>query len=319
MGVRAVIVVRDDSGDERQFRSGWASKQLQIPHLARFVHTADRDGSALSVAGYLDYVATHPHTLPSHDITDDSRYRRPDAVGDLDHRYELLLRQSGRTFRYLVYDRSRDTRAWQCSEDLATRTELYEAAARMCRDLAANTQRQRDANHGLTPPGWPSPQAWQRAARLFLRWRDTTGSDLRNRPGPAREPTPQWYAVHTARTQSRRINTRLRQHYPGVNIRTRVSADGVIRLTIPAELATDAEAARIAEHVGDLCGRTFTTAVRTHRPSRYSVHNGQTPPHAQVNATLTLRPEVNAIEPDGAPDTAPGTAQRRAKGSRAGD
>jgi len=41
VGVRAVILVHEDTGNQRRFWAAWASKQYQIPHLARFIHAAD--------------------------------------------------------------------------------------------------------------------------------------------------------------------------------------------------------------------------------------------------------------------------------------
>src|SRR5205085_392430 len=46
MGVRAVIVVSDESGLRRRFWAAWASRHYQIPHLARLVHTADHNSVA---------------------------------------------------------------------------------------------------------------------------------------------------------------------------------------------------------------------------------------------------------------------------------
>ena len=298
MGMRAVIVVREDTGRERRFWSAWASKQYQIPHLARFIHTADHDGIPLTLAGYLAYVAAHPDTLPAQDITDENWYSNPDEVGDLDHRYELLLCQSERTFRYLVRDRYRDKPGWRRSEDLGTRAQLYEAAAGMCRELATNTQRYTDRNNGLVPPGWPSPQDWRDEERQFSRWREATDPQLLHRAGPTVEPVPRWYAVRAARELSRRIGARLREEYPGTNIRTRVGTDGVVSLTVPARLATDAEAARIAQTVSGLLGQTFVLSVRAHRRSRYAVNSAHQGSQATANATLTLRPQDTAAGPD---------------------
>jgi hypothetical protein len=296
VGVRAVILVREDTGRERRFWAPWASKQYQIPHLARFIHAADRQSLPLNVAGYIAYVATHPGTLLDQDITDDGWYTNPDEVGDLDHRYQLLLCPSQGTFRYLVYDRDRrsDKPGWRRSEDLGTRAELYEAAAAMCRELAASTGRYADRNNGVAPPDWPSPQDWREQEHQFTRWLAHTGAQLIHRPGPAMEPVPQWYAVRAARVQAKRINTRLRQAYPGAGIRTRVGVDGTVNLTVPGALATDTEAAQIAQLIGDLLGQTFTVSVRPHRRSRHAAHSGQSGSQASANATLTLRSQNDA-------------------------
>jgi hypothetical protein len=298
MGVRAVIVVRDDTGRYRRFWAAWASKQYQIPHVARFIHTTDEGTVPLSVAGYLAYTATHPGTLPAQDITDEGWYADPDDVGDLDHRYELDLRATERTFRYLVHDRihhrgnGRAQPGWRRSEELASRAQLYEAAARMCRELVANTSRYAERN-GAVPPGWPTPQDWREQEDTFAEWSTRTDPHLLRRPGLAIEPVPQWFAVRSARAQSRRIGARLRDMYPGAGVRTRVGADGVISLTVPAHLATDVEAVRITEMIGSLLGQDFTVTVRPHRRSRHSVHSGQIP-QPQVNTTLTLRPRTKA-------------------------
>ena len=224
MGVRAVIVVRDDTGRYRRFWAAWASKQYQIPHLARFIHTTDEGTVPLSVAGYLAYTATHPGTLPAQDITGEGWYADPDDVGDLDHRYELELHSTERTFRYLVHDRihhrgnGRAQPGWRRSEELATRAQLYEAAARMSRELAANTSRYAERNNGAVPPGSPTPQDWREREHTFTEWSARTDPKLLRRPGPAIEPVPQWFAVRTARTQSRRISARLRETYPGTGV-----------------------------------------------------------------------------------------------------
>ena len=307
MGVRAVILVHEDTGQQRRFWAAWASKQYQIPHLARFIHAADSDGLPLNVAGYLAYVATHPDTLPAQDITGEGWYSNPEEVGDLDHRYELLLCQTQRTFRYVVDDRTRyrDKPGWRRSEGIGTRAQLYDAAARMCRELASSTQRYTERNSGVTPPGWPSPQDWRDQEHQFTQWCDQIDPHLLQLPGPAIEPVPQWYAVRAARSQAKRINIRLWEVYPGTSIRTRVGTDGTVSLTVPASLATDTEAAQIAQRIGGLLGVTFTASVRPHRRSRHAVHNG---PHG-AQATLTLRPHNHTAAPD--------PAQHRADGNHA--
>ena len=150
MGVRAVIVVRDDTGRYRRFWAAWASKQYQIPHLARFIHTTDEGTVPLSVAGYLAYTATHPGTLPAQDITGEGWYADPDDVGDLDHRYELELHSTERTFRYLVHDRihhrgnGRAQPGWRRSEELPP----GRSCTRPRPGCAGNSR--------PTPPGTPS-------------------------------------------------------------------------------------------------------------------------------------------------------------------
>ena len=313
MGVRAVIVVADDVGQERRFWAPWASKQLRlIPHLARFIHAADRDGIPLNVGGYLTYVATRPGTLPAQDLTGEGWFSDPGQVGDLERRYELLLRQSERTFRYRVYDQERclQPRGWRCREDLGTRAQLYEAASRTCQELAGNTQRYLDRNNGVTPPHWPSPQDWREQEHQFTQWRRHTDPQLLHRSGPTTPPVPQWYAVRAARTQAKQINTRLREAYPGTHMRTRVEVDGTVNVTVPVALATDTETARIAQTLSTLLGQTFTVSVRPHRPSRHTIHSGGCGPRASANATLTLRPQDHVVTS--------GSAQPGADGDHAG-
>jgi len=302
MGVRAVIVVHDESGLRRRFWSAWASKQYQIPHLARLVHAADHRNLPLTMDGYRAFIAAHPGTLPALDITDAGRYADPATLGDLDHRYELRLWHSDRTFRFQVQDRDRSTQGtgWRRAEELVTRAQLYEAAARMCREMATSSERYAH-RHGAVPAGGPRPQDWRAEAATFTGWLSDTDRRLLHQ---ARQQAvsdgsvPEWYAVRVAREQARRIGARLREQYPGVQVRTRVAVDGVITLTVPALLATDAEAPRIAETVGGLLGRPFTVIVRAHRRSRQHVHNGRRDrSDARRNATLTLRPDDGVAAP----------------------
>lgn len=289
MGVRAVLVIEDESGQRRRFWASWASKQYQIPHLARFLHAADRDGAPLSVDTYLDYVAVYPGTLPGDDVTGRGGYTDPREVGDLDYRYELALRESDRTFRYLVHERDRgpDARVWRRSEELATRARLYAAAARMCQELAANTQRYADRNGGVVPAPWPSAPEWRGEATTFTQWADHAATQPDDVPGPSIDPVSERYAVGAARARSRRISARLREDYPDAAIRTRVSADGVITLTVPVALATDTESARIAAVIGGLFDHTFTLDVR---PARHGAR-GVASPQPAATTMLTLRPQ----------------------------
>ena len=305
MGVRAVIVVREDTGPQRRFWSGWASKQYQIPHLARFVHTTDEVGLPLSVAGYLAYAATHPDTLPARDITLAGGYGDPNEVGDLDHRYELLLCPSARSVRYLVYDRNRDRYgekpSWRRSEDLGTRAVLYQAAARMCRELVVSTERYLAAGNRSIPSGWPTAQHWRDDGQQFVEWLAESDHQLLHRRGPTAGPVPQWYALGVARAQVRQINTVLRKQFPGMSIRTRVAADGTVSLTVPAVLATGTNTAWITQALSSLLGCAFTASARTHRPSRYTIHSGSTGSPAAAYVTLTLQPHDAAAVPDPAP------------------
>jgi len=292
VGVRAVIVVRDDSGQERRFWAPWASKQYQIQYLAQFIHGADQDDTPLTLDGYIAYTASHPDTLPARDITEEGGYADPAETGDLDYRYQLLLCQTQRSFRYVVQDRDRDrhTPGWRVSEDLGTRGQLYEAAAWMCRELATTMQRYWDRSAGVGPPGHPGPDYWRQQERELAGWLEHTDPRPLHRPGPALQPVLPQYTLDAARSLAQQVNTRLRQHHPGVTIRTRVAPDGALTVTVPAELATDAEASRIAQLLGDLLGQPYTVAVRPHRPSRYGVRLGRDGTRTGVNATLTLRP-----------------------------
>jgi hypothetical protein len=299
MGVRAVIVVRDDSGREQRFWAAWASKQFQIPHLARFIHDTDLDQYPLTLAGYLACATGHPGTLPSTDITDSGGYADPNEAGDLDHRYELLLSAARRSFRFLVYDRDRHGTGWQRSHVLASRSQLYSAAGDMCLEMAINTDLAIARGSGR-PPGWASPQEWRAEAATFLGWIAATDPDLLQLVGPPIEQLPEWFVVRTSRSQRRQIADALRQLYPGIAFRVRVGPGPVISLTVPADLAVTREAQRIAALVGTVCGLSFTAHVRRHRTRAGQVHKGQT---ATAHATVTLRPRDVAGEPS---DTTPG-------------
>jgi len=296
MGVRAVIAVRDDSGHERRFWAPWASKRYQIRYLAQFIHTADHDGTPLNVDGYLAYTATRPDTLPAQDITEQGGYADPTETGDLDHRYQLLLGDRERTFCYIVYDRLPhwDPNRWLVSHDLGTRGDLYEAAARMCQQLATNAQRYMNSNNGVTRPGDPGPEHWREQEREFTGWLRRTDPRLLHLGAPP--PVARRYTLTAARALARQVNARLRHHYPGVTIRTRVGPDGVCTMTVPARLATDTEASLITHVVGDVLDQPYTVSVRPHRPSRYGAPTGYDGTRPAVNATLTLRP-VGTADP----------------------
>jgi hypothetical protein len=291
MGARAVIVICDETGRQRRLWSAWASPQFQIAHLAEFIHTADQDALPLSVAGYLTYVDTHSGGLPARDITDTGAYSDPVEVGDLNHRYMLLLHQTQRSFRYLMYELDDQCRpAWRQHADIGTRGHLYQAAARCLRQVAATTQRFLD-RHGVLPRRWAPPSTWQQRAAQVQRWMAETDPQLLHRAGPMIGPVPQWYAVHRGRALLRRINTTLRQAYPGARIRTRIGTDGVVTLTVPAALATDtAQATRITQLIAKVCGQPFAITVRPHRPVRHLNQGTDPGTRGAVYATLTLRP-----------------------------
>lgn len=308
MGVRAVIVVHDDSGQQRRFWAPWASKQNQIRYAAQFIHTTDQDGTPLTVDGYIAYITAHPDTLPAQDITDKGGYADPAETGDLDYRYQLWLCQTQRSVRYVVYNRYRDGSGWQPCEDLGTRGQLYEAAARMCRELASNIQRYMDRNNGFGMPGYPGAGHWHEQEAQFAEWLEHTDQQLLHRPGPAVVPPPRQYPLTARRMLARQVNTQLRRHYPEETIRSRMGTGGELTLTVPTRLADDTHASVITRIVGEALGQPFTCAVRLHRPSRHGVQTSSTCPDG--NATLTLQPaqgaaaDVDAVGVTATEDTA---------------
>jgi hypothetical protein len=56
---------------------------------------------------------------------------------------------------------------FEVTEDLTSRPQLYAAAARMCDELAGNTERYLTDHHGHLVPGWPTPQQWRDEAAAF--------------------------------------------------------------------------------------------------------------------------------------------------------
>jgi hypothetical protein len=176
MGAPAVITVTDPTGQTRRFYGHWASPQYQIPHLAEFIHQADADGAPLTLAAYEAYVAGHPNTLPGEAITNQRWYRNPKKSDGLDYRYTLHLADTDDGLRYTVA--KRDLHDWErmCPvEDLAGRAQLYAAAARMCREMAATTRLLVKRNGGNPVPG-PSADEWQTEAGRYDAWvADHTG------------------------------------------------------------------------------------------------------------------------------------------------
>jgi len=171
MGAPAVITVTDHTGQSRRFYGHWASPQYQIPHLAEFIHQADTDGTPLSLDAYLAYVAVHPNTLPGQDITTQRWHRDPTKADGLDYRYTLHFAEHDEQVRYTVAERDRphDRERMRASEDLTGRAQIYAAAARMCRRMAATTRQLVERNGGNPVPG-PSAEAWQIEADRYTTW-----------------------------------------------------------------------------------------------------------------------------------------------------
>ena len=57
----------------------------------------------------------------------------------------------------------------RASEDLTGRAQIYAAAARMCRRMAATTRQLVERNGGNPVPG-PSAEAWQIEADRYTTW-----------------------------------------------------------------------------------------------------------------------------------------------------
>ena len=191
MGAPAVITITDHTGLTRRFYGHWASPQHQIPHLAQFIHQADADGTALTLAAYTAYVAAHPNTLPGEDITDQRWHRDPTKADGLDYRYTLQLSEHDDGLRYTVAERDRphDWERMRPAEDLTGRGQIYTGAARMCRQMAATTRRLVDRNGGHPVPG-PAADQWQAEADRYDAWAgEHTGTDTAA-PSDAGPPRP---------------------------------------------------------------------------------------------------------------------------------
>ena len=171
MGAPAVITVTDHTGATRRFYGHWASPQYQIPHLAQFIHQADTDATALTLATYLAYVAAHPNTLPGEDITDQRWHRDPTIADGLDYRYTLHLDEPDDQLRYTVAQRDRphDRERMRAGEDLVGRAQIYAGAARMCRQMATTTRQLVERNGGHPVPG-PTADQWQVEADQYHAW-----------------------------------------------------------------------------------------------------------------------------------------------------
>src|SRR2546428_13335851 len=108
----------------------------------------------------------------------------------------------------------------------------------MCQHLATTAARYRAANNGIGLPGDPGPDFWREQEQEFTAWSEYINPRLLGSAGPT-SPPPR-YTLEAARTLTRQVNTRLRALYPGVTIRTRLSQDGLLTMTVPVRLAADA-------------------------------------------------------------------------------
>lgn len=189
MGAPAVITITDHTGQSCRFYGHWASPQYQIPHLAEFVHQADADATALTVATYEAYVAAHPNMLPGEAITNQRWYRNPKKSDGLDYRYTLHLAGTDDGLRYTVAERDlHDRERMRPAEDLTGRADLYAAAARMCREMAATTRKLVKRNGGNPVPG-PTAEEWQTEAERYDAWAaDHASPDHTADEGASAEP-----------------------------------------------------------------------------------------------------------------------------------
>ncbi|MGI5185490.1 hypothetical protein ACQEVZ_55530 [Dactylosporangium sp. CA-152071] len=143
---------------QRWFRSGSASPEFQVPHLADFYTWTVEQHQPLTVASYLRYAADHPGSLPDDESADLGR-----VPGDLSYLYRLTLDGDQHGLHLEVYDLStrplgRGGRLGRPVESL-TQADLYEAAARWCDTVAARCERYADTNAGIPMPGG-EPQIW---------------------------------------------------------------------------------------------------------------------------------------------------------------
>lgn len=171
MGARAVITINETTGTRttapRWFRSGSASPEFQVPHLADyFAWTVERH-LPLTVASYLRYADDHPGTLP-----DDESAELGRLPGDLNYLYRLTLNEDQHGLHLQVYDlstRSPGRGGLGTPIETLTQADVYAAAARWCDTVAARCERYAESNAGTPMPGG-EPQLWlDRAAGYRLR------------------------------------------------------------------------------------------------------------------------------------------------------
>ncbi len=91
--------------------------------------------------------------------------------------------------RYTVAERDRPhgRERMRASEDLTGRAQIYAAAARMCRRMAATTRQLVERNGGNPLPG-PTAQAWQIEADRYDAWAGEHTSTGAQAPGDAGAP-----------------------------------------------------------------------------------------------------------------------------------
>lgn len=161
MGARAVIAIDAMTGAQttapRWFRSGSASPEFQVPHLADFYTWTVEQQLPLTVASYLRYAADHPGSLPDAESADLGR-----VAGDLSYLYRLTLDEDQHGLHLEVYDlsaRPRGRARLGRPVESLTQADLHEAAARCCDTVAARCERYADTNAGIPMPGG-EPRIW---------------------------------------------------------------------------------------------------------------------------------------------------------------
>jgi len=175
MGARAVIAIDETTGTQttapRWFRSGSASPEFQIPHLADYYTSTVERHQPLTVASYLRYADEHPGTLPNDESAEMGR-----LPGDLSYLYRLTLNEDQHGLQLQVYDlsmRAPGRVGVGTPIEALTQADLYDAAARWCDTVAARSERYAASNAGTPMPGG-EPQLWlDRAAGYRQRQRST--------------------------------------------------------------------------------------------------------------------------------------------------
>ncbi|MDT4993899.1 MAG: hypothetical protein QOH97_3791 [Actinoplanes sp.] len=175
MGAPAVIAIDETTGTQttapRWFRSGSASPEFQVPHLADFyAWTVEQQQLPLTVDSYLRYAADHPGVLPDNESAGLGR-----VPGDVSYVYRLTLNEDQHGLHLEVYDLSTRPRGQKLGKPVESLTQgdLYEAAARWCDTVAARCERYADTNAGIPMPGG-EPQIWlDRAASYRQRHAST--------------------------------------------------------------------------------------------------------------------------------------------------
>lgn len=174
MEARAVITIDETTGTQttapRWFRSGSASPDFQVPHLAAYYTWTIEQHQPLTVGSYLRYAADHPGALPDEESAALGR-----IPGDLSYLYRLTLSEDQHGLHLEVYDlstRPRGRAGLGTPIESLTQADPY-AAARWCDTVAARCERYASSNAGIPMPGG-EPQIWADRAAGYRHHHEST-------------------------------------------------------------------------------------------------------------------------------------------------